>query len=79
MTDKKRKFIPKEIWVNCLVAGGLVFFGAFAVSTFEWKMVLLAIATSAVAFLTRLKAYLDTRQRKEPSHQVFNFVGGLAI
>lgn len=73
MTKKKQKVFQREVLINSLIAGGLVFFGAFTTGAeLTWKIIIPAIAGAAIACLIRLK---DSLTPKENTTNMFNFTG----
>lgn len=79
MAKKKKVSEAKEIIyniVNSLLAGGLVFLGAFSSGPITWQSIgLAAIAAGAVA-LTQFKNYWDG-EKQEYASKVFNFANAV--
>lgn len=66
----------KEIWyniINSLLAGGLVFLGAFTTGGVTFKGVCLAVVTSLIVALTKFKEYWDG-EAGEYSQKLLQFV-----
>ena len=69
---KKQKVFPKEVLINSLLAGALVFFGAFTTGEITWKIILSAIAGAGIACIVRLRNYIAPTNTTK---MLFNFVG----
>ena len=64
------------IWnlINCLLAGALVFVGAFTDGNISWTGIITAIMAGAIVFITKFKAYW-IKEEHEYKSKIFNFVG----
>jgi len=72
ISDKNKKEIFWNI-VNSILAGSLVFFGAFINGGFSWEGVLAAAAASLIVAITKFKDYWS-KEKNEYCKSLANFV-----
>lgn len=60
--------------INSLLAGGLVFFGAFTTGKITWEAVVIALMASAVVAITKFKDYWENNEKEARKYALFNFV-----
>jgi len=62
--------------INCLIAGALVFVGAFADGSINERGIIATIAATLIAFILKFQSYW-TKQENEYTTKIFNFISFL--
>lgn len=64
MTKKKEEcVITKKMWINALIAGGFVFFGAFIDGKISIVELVAAFGGAAIAILTQIRDSINTDKK----------------
>lgn len=60
--------------INALLAGGLVFAGAFTSGNITLNSFLAAITAAVIVIITKFKNYWDLEEGEYKTKQIFNFI-----
>jgi len=75
-TQKQHRQLLFMKFVNSLLAGGLVLFGACSNGPLTWEAIGLAAGASILAVITQFKEYVNQEITQHSSIKLFTFVGG---